>query len=129
MKDRAAAAIRTALASEYPNLRVIVEGRKRSILVSFGGPVTRTEKDFTADVIVAIDNPTGPGLYIPRYDTWDRSHPEMHTVMVRNAVHSSDVTFARVAAGRCSSTILRPRASRSPSGSRELRRRASASRT
>ena len=58
--------------------------------------MTRTEKDFTADVIVAIDNLAGAGLYIPRYDRWDRSHPELHTIMVRNAVRSSDVAFARV---------------------------------
>ena len=96
LKNRAATAIRTALADEYPSLRVVVEGRKRSILVSFGSPVTRTEKDFTADVIVAIDNLAGAGLYIPRYDRWDRSHPELHTIMVRNAVRSSDVAFARV---------------------------------
>jgi hypothetical protein len=96
LKDRAAKVIRTALANEYPNLRVIVEGRKRSILVSFGSPVTATEMDFTADVIVAIDNPASAGLYIPRYDTWDRSHPEMHTIMVRAAVESSDVAYARV---------------------------------
>jgi predicted nucleotidyltransferase len=96
LKDQAAKVIRTALASEYPKLRVIVEGRKRSILVSFGSPVTVTEKDFTADVIVAIDNPTGGGLYIPRYNTWDRAHPEMHTAMVRNAVHSSEIAYARV---------------------------------
>jgi hypothetical protein len=96
LKNRAADAIRTALAEEYPNLRVIVEGRKRSVLVSFGSPVTATEKDFTADVIVAIDNPAGAGLHIPRYDQWDRSHPEMHTIMVRAAVESSDVAYARV---------------------------------
>jgi hypothetical protein len=95
LKDRAADAIRAAL-GEYPHLRVVVEGRKRSILVSFGNPVTRTEQDFTADVIVAVDNPAGPGLYIPRYDTWDRSHPEMHTRLVREAVRRSDVAYARV---------------------------------
>jgi hypothetical protein len=81
---------------EYPHLRVIVEGRKRSILVSFGSPVTRIEKDFTADIIIAIDNPAGPGLFIPRYDSWDRSHPEMHTKLVRDAVRRSDVAYARV---------------------------------
>jgi hypothetical protein len=96
LKDLAAEAIRTALAEEYPNLRIIVEGRKRSILVSFGNSVTHTEQDFTADVIVAIDNPAGAGLYIPRYGQWDRSHPEMHTTMVRAAVKSSDVAYARV---------------------------------
>lgn len=96
LKDRAADFIRAALGEEYPRLRVIVEGRKRSILVSFGSPVTRTEKDFTADVIIAIDNPGGAGLYIPRYDTWDRSHPEMHTALVRDAVRRSDVAYARV---------------------------------
>lgn len=96
LKDRAADAIRAALGEEYPHLRVVVEGRKRSILASFGSPVTRTEADFTADVIVAVDNPAGPGLFIPRYDTWDRSHPEEHTRLVREAVRRSDVAYARV---------------------------------
>jgi predicted nucleotidyltransferase len=94
LKERVAAVIREVLGKEYPKLRVIVEGRKRSILVSFGNPVAMGEKDFTADVIVAIDNRAGDGLHIPRYDTWDRSHPEKHTEMVRVAVKNSEVAYS-----------------------------------
>jgi hypothetical protein len=94
LKDRAADAIRRELAPEYPKLTVIVEGRKRSILVRFGDPVTTGEKDFTADVIVAIDNLGAEGLYIPRYREWDRAHPEEHTRMVHNAIDKTEVAFA-----------------------------------
>jgi predicted nucleotidyltransferase len=96
LKERAARAIRDTLKDEYPRLRVIVAGRKRSLLVSFGDPVAKGLQDFTADVIVAVDNPTGAGLYIPRYVGWDRSHPEKHTELVRAAVASSKVSYSRV---------------------------------
>lgn len=95
LKERAANAIRRELGPVYPKLAVIVEGRKRSILVRFGDPVAAGEKDFTADVIVAIDNLEAEGLYIPRYREWDRAHPEEHTRMVRNAIDKTDVLFAR----------------------------------
>jgi hypothetical protein len=96
LKQRAADAIRRELKEEYGDLRVEVEGRKRSILIRFRDPVARGLSDFTADVIVAIDNPTGAGLYIPRYDGWDRSHPERHTELVLAAIRASEVTYARV---------------------------------
>jgi hypothetical protein len=64
--------------------------------VRFRDPVTPTQADFTADVIVAIDNPDGAGLFIPRYNGWDRSHPEAHTSMVLATVKDTDVTYARV---------------------------------
>jgi acetolactate synthase small subunit len=95
LKDRAADAIRRELGPAYPKLTVIVEGRKRSILVRFGDPVTAGEKDFTADVIVAIDNLEAEGLYIPRYREWDRAHPEEHTRLVKNAIDKTDVLYAR----------------------------------
>ena len=95
LKERAANAIRRELGPVFPKLTVIVEGRKRSILVRFGDPVTAGEKDFTADVIVAIDNFEAEGLFIPRYREWDRAHPEEHTRMVRNAIDKTDVLFAR----------------------------------
>ena len=96
LKDRAARAIRRELKEEYGDLAVEVEGRKRSILVRFRDPVAPGLPDFTADVIVAIDNTTGAGLYIPRYDTWDRSDPETHTRMVLAAIASSRVAYARI---------------------------------
>src|SRR3954453_19580525 len=96
LMDRAAAAIRRALKAEYPKLTVQVEGCKRAVLVRFGDPVHPGEKDFTADVICAVDNLTGAGLYIPKGHGWSRSHPEAHTRMVLDAIADTDVAFARV---------------------------------
>lgn len=97
LKDRAAAAIRRDLKAEYGDLAVEVEGRKRSILVRFREPVSARFPDFTADVIVAIDNPGAAGLYIPRWETWDRAHPERHTELVVAANKATKAGFARVA--------------------------------
>lgn len=96
LKERAAKAIRQYLKDKYGDLAIEVEGRKRSILVRFRDPVRPGLPDFTADVIVALDYVGGIGLYIPRWDSWDRSAPEQHTAMVRQANKSSDVTYARV---------------------------------
>jgi len=95
LQDRAAEAIRAGLKPLYGDLRVEVEGRKRSVLVRFRDPVRPGWADFTADVIVAIDNPGLPGLFIPRYDTWDRSHPEKHTDLVLAAIERTKVSFPR----------------------------------
>jgi predicted nucleotidyltransferase len=100
LKDRAAAAIRTLRGPRYPNLVVEEKNRdgsprKRSILVRFGDPVTAGQPDFTADVIVAIDNPRQAGLFIPKYDQWDRSHPEKHTELVREANRRTRSRYAR----------------------------------
>lgn len=96
LQNRAADAIRRDLKDTYGDLRVEVEGRKRSIKVWFRDPVHPGWPDFTADVIVAIDNPHGAGLHIPRYASWDRSHPEMHTQLVLEAIDTSKSRFARV---------------------------------
>lgn len=95
LQERAANAIRRELKNEYPKLRVEHLNRRRSILVRFGDPVAPGQADFTADVITAIDNRTGAGLYIPNFRTWDRSHPERHTEMVNEANAVSRSTFAR----------------------------------
>lgn len=95
LQERAADAIRRELKDEYPKLRVKHLNRRRSILVRFRDPVPPGQADFTADVITAIDNRTGAGLYIPNYRTWDRSHPERHTEMVKEANAVSRSTFAR----------------------------------
>lgn len=94
LQERAANAIQQ-LRSKYPNLRVEYKNRKRSILVRFGDPVAKREPDFTADVIVAIDNPTGAGLYIPSFDRWDRSHPEKHTELVQQANVATAKSFSQ----------------------------------
>lgn len=95
LQGRAADAIRRELQDEYPKLRVEHLNRRRSILVRFGDPVTPGQADFTADVITAIDNRPGAGLYIPNYRTWDRSHPERHTKLVKDANAVTHSTFAR----------------------------------
>lgn len=94
LQDRAAAAIRAGLRDKYDNLGVEYKNNKRAILVRFREPVGRG-KDFTADVIVAIDNPNAAGLYIPRYHMWDRSHPEKHTELIVDANRQTNSTFAR----------------------------------
>lgn len=96
LKERAADAIRAGLKQEYGDLAVEVKGRKRSILVRFRDPVSPGKPDFTADVIVAIDNPNGAGLYIPRFESWDRSHPEKHTELVSTANKITKARFARI---------------------------------
>ena len=97
LQERAAKAVRAALAGEFPDLRIEWKGRKRSILVRFRKPVTAGQDDFTADVIVAIDNTRGAGLYIPRHAGWSRSHPEKHTEMVHTANEANTgYTYARI---------------------------------
>lgn len=97
LQERAADAIRAALKDEFPDLRVEYKSRKRSILVRFRKPVADGQEDFTADVIVAIDNPNGAGLFIPNYATWSCSHPEKHTEMVRKANRDKTAyTYARI---------------------------------
>lgn len=96
LQERAARAVRVALEDDFPNLRIEWRNRKRSILVRFGDPVTPGEKDFTADVIVALDPPDLRGLFIPRNETWDRSAPETHTAMIKASNELTRSTFARV---------------------------------
>lgn len=99
LEERAAEVIRKTLRPQFENLRVEWRGRKRSVLVRFGDPVTPGQDDFTADVIVAIDN-TDPddnrGLWIPNHMGWDRSHPQEHTGLVKQANKKSNNTYARV---------------------------------
>lgn len=95
LQERAADAIRRELKADYPKLRVEHSNRRRSILVRFGDPVTPGEPDFTADVITAIDNRAGAGLHIPNYRGWDRSDPERHTELIRQANAVTQSTFAR----------------------------------
>lgn len=84
LKERGRAAIRDALAPEFPNLTVTLQGQKRAALLRFSDPVAPGTTDFTGDVIFALDHPDG-GLSIPCWDQWDRSHPESHNRMLRDA--------------------------------------------
>lgn len=92
-------AISDVLAPEYPKLRVTIEGQNHAVLVSFGDPVTPDQPDFTADVIIAIDNPTGTGLYIPALRSpllWEPSDPEAHTRLIVRRVTDTQISFAHV---------------------------------
>lgn len=93
LKDRVHAAVRDALTAEFPNLRVEVRGRKRSVRIVFSKPVSDQADDFTGDVIVALDHPDG-GLWIPRYDTWDRSDPEEHTRLIADGIAATEGVLA-----------------------------------
>lgn len=95
LQERAAAAIRRELADTYEDLRIEFRGRKRSILIRFRDPIRPSLPDFTADVIVAVDNLSGEGLYIPRFTGWDRSAPEAHTRMIAAANKRTEAVFAR----------------------------------
>jgi hypothetical protein len=96
LQERAARALRSELAADFPNLRISWVGQHRAVFVQFGDPVTAGQKDFTADVIVALDNPNAPGLFIPDYDSWDRSDPEAHTRMIADRNRGTEAAFARV---------------------------------
>lgn len=96
LQERAANAIRAGLKDEFPSLQVEWKSRKRSILVRFAKPVAFGQDDFTADVIVAIDNPDAEALLIPNHASWSRSHPEEHTRMIREANKDTRSTYARV---------------------------------
>lgn len=85
--ERARDTIKSHLGAEFPKLRVVIEGQRRAVLVSFGDPVTAGAEDFTADVVIAVDNEGGVGIFIPNLpeDDWDPSAPEQHTALVRVA--------------------------------------------
>lgn len=95
LQERAAGAIRDRLSDAYDGLRIEFRDRKRSILVRFRDPIRAGLPDFTADVITAIDNPNDAGLFIPNYNSWDRSHPEAHTRLITEANKRTKSTFAR----------------------------------
>lgn len=96
LQEHAAEAIGAGLRATYPHLRVEVAGRKRSVLIRFGKPVTAGQTDFTADLIIALDNPDAAGLFIPRWTSWDRAHPEKHTELVHAALEDTNIAYARV---------------------------------
>lgn len=98
LMDLAADRLRRELRPLYPKLRVVIEGQHHAILIGFGDPVTPGQRDFTADVIIAIDNTFGSGLFIPNIeggaDEWEASDPEEHTRMVLAAIAATEVLFA-----------------------------------
>jgi hypothetical protein len=98
LMEQAKDAIKDQLKDDYPKLTVTIEGQKRAVLVRFGDPVTPGQDDFTADVMVVIDDPDGAGLFIPNTklpEGWDRAEPETHTALVLKAIDTTDKAFAR----------------------------------
>ncbi|HVM33818.1 MAG TPA: nucleotidyltransferase [Actinomycetota bacterium] len=94
LKERAREAIRSALCDEFPDLRIEIEGRKRSVLIRFSRAIAANASDFTGDLICAVDHPE-KGLYIPRFDSWDRSDPETHTRLVLDAIERTATVYAK----------------------------------
>lgn len=99
LMEQARNAIQDELGDDYPNLRVTVEGQTHAVEVSFGDPIDPDEDDFTADVIVTVDNTDGVGIYIPDLpnDGWERSHPIEHTRLMREGNRSTGSVLARTA--------------------------------
>lgn len=97
LMEQARNAIRDELEDDYPNLRITVEGQTHAVEVSFGDPVDPDEDDFTADVIVTVDNTAGDGIYIPDLpnDGWEPSHPIEHTRLMREGNRSTGSVLAR----------------------------------
>lgn len=88
LMERARDIIKEKLGPEYPKLTVTVEGQKRSVLVRFGDPITNGAKDFTADVIIALDTTNPKSLLIPRLtnNSWEPAAPEEHTRLILSRV-------------------------------------------
>lgn len=95
--ERARDAIKRHLGDEFPKLRIVIEGQRRAVLVSFGDPVTPGTDDFTADIIIGVDNEAEVGIFIPNLpeDDWDPSAPEEHTALIRAANDRSERVYAR----------------------------------
>jgi predicted nucleotidyltransferase len=98
LMERARDSIKEHLKDEFRKLIVAVKGRHRSVLVRFGKPIIDSGENLTADVIVAIDHPSGRGIYIPDLDStdkWEHVDPEAHTRMILQAIEDTDKVFAR----------------------------------
>ena len=96
LREAAPDAIRRDLKPKYGDLTMQVIGLKRLVRVRFKDPEATDLPDFTADAIVALDNPARDVLYIPRFQSWDRSHSEEHTRLVVAANRATNTTFAGV---------------------------------
>lgn len=86
--------IRNALTDEYPGARCYIT--KRAIKVTFDEPIEG--QDPSVDLVVALDRLGKPGLWIPDTltNTWDPSHPERHSELVREANVRTASVYARV---------------------------------
>lgn len=86
LMNRASRAIESLLGGEFPDITTSFADQKRSVVVRFH-PTHSGKRDFTADVIVALDYREGTGILVPNLNdqTWDRSDPIRHNEMIREA--------------------------------------------
>ena len=91
----AADALRKGLREKHGDVYVYLEGQTRAIYIRFREPVFPGWEDFSADVIIAIDNIEGQGLFIPKNDVWDPADPETHTKLIHQSIKDTNVSFAR----------------------------------
>jgi hypothetical protein len=73
--------LRPRVIEEYP--KATFEITKRAIFVRFDAPLP-TGEDPTVDLVVGLERPDKPGLWIPNTEAerWDPSHPEKHTQLL-----------------------------------------------
>ncbi|GAA2640958.1 hypothetical protein [Streptomyces vastus] len=90
--------IETLARKRYPGISAEFAGQKRAVVVQFGDDARKPYRDFTADVIVALDYQEGRGVLIPNLQRqgWDRSDPIKHSEMIRLANSSTDLSFNAV---------------------------------
>jgi hypothetical protein len=97
LMNQARKAIREDLEGDYPDLRIAVEGQRHAVGVRFGDPIDPRQTDFTADVIVTVNNTDGAGIYIPDLSTngWESSHPAEHTRLMKRGNRATGSVLAR----------------------------------
>ncbi|KAB1153088.1 nucleotidyltransferase [Micromonospora sp. AMSO12t] len=72
--------------------------QKRAIVITFGEHEGAASHNFTADVIVALEYPDGPGILVPNLqsESWDRSDPMAHTEMILQANRVTGFAFNKI---------------------------------
>lgn len=90
--------IETLASAHYPGLSADFTDQKRAVVVNFGSDTKKQHYEFTADVIVALDNTEDVGVFIPNLqrNTWDRSDPIKHSEIIRQANFATNSSFNAV---------------------------------
>ncbi|MFG1976438.1 hypothetical protein ACGFJC_44515 [Nonomuraea fuscirosea] len=90
--------IENLASARYSEISADFAAQKRAIVVRFSDDVRAQQRDFTADVIVALAYDEGGGVLIPNLQRqgWDRSDPIKHTEMIRVANQSTNLSFNAV---------------------------------
>lgn len=98
LMERACEVIETFAKDLHPGISADFAGQKRSVVVRFGTGNYRNRRDFTADVIVALDYLEGRGVLVPNLlkDGWDRSDPITHSEMMHHANSLTNLALNKV---------------------------------